>query len=109
MQTPRNIPARRGDLMLKKKDIIDRLAQRGHTKADSNQFIDDLVMVISEALVSGESVLLYGFGLFEVVTKADRRHVDIATGKSRIVPRHKLPRFVPGVTLRRFVEAGKFF
>ena len=108
-QTPRSIPAKRGDCMLKKKDLVERLALRGYTKAAAGQFIDDFIMVVSEALVNGESVLLFGFGLFEVVTREERSHTDVDTGKSRVVPRHRLPKFVPGTTLKRFVEAGKFF
>lgn len=95
--------------MLKKKDIVNRLAERGHTKAASSTFIDDFIMVVSEALVEGESVMLHGFGTFEVRDMTEREAIDVRSGKRRLIKAYRHPKFIPGKTLKRFVQEGRFF
>jgi hypothetical protein len=40
--------------MVKREDIINRLADKGYTKKSAAYIIDDFVRVIAEALVEGE-------------------------------------------------------
>lgn len=94
--------------MLLKKDIVDRLAERGYTKTLSNYIVDDFVMVLAEAMVRGESVMLHGFGTFDAREVAPRYAVDVTTGKQKVIPGYRHPRFVPGKSLKRYVKAGKF-
>ena len=62
--------------MLKRKDLINRLSERGYTKSTSEKMIVDLFDVVSEALASGEDVRVQGFGAFELVTLKETRRID---------------------------------
>ena len=92
--------------MLKKSDLIDRLAAKGYTKKDSAVIIDDFVAVITEALTEGESVLLYGFGEFSVREHAARESVDVLTQERITIPAYKAPVFTAGKLLKRAIKEG---
>lgn len=92
--------------MLKRNDIIERLAQKGYTKKDAGVVIDDIVSTITEALASGESVMLYGFGTFDVREYKARESVDFQTNERIIIPAYKAPKFTAGDLLKRAVKEG---
>lgn len=92
--------------MLKRYDIIERLVQKGYTKKDAGVILDDLVMTITEALVSGESVQIHGFGTFEVKEYAARETVDLQTKERIIIPSYRAPKFAAGKLLKRAVKEG---
>ena len=92
-------------LILKRADIINRLAQKGYTKRDSETVIDDVFSVITEALANGESVQVFGFGTFKVKERAPRDTVDFNRDKITI-PSYKAPKFTAGEFLKRAVKEG---
>ena len=92
--------------MLKREDIIERLADKGYTKKSAAYIIDDFVRVIEEALVDGEEVMIHGFGTFRVLHTKPRDMQDYQTKETISVPTHKAPKFVPGAQLRRWVREG---
>lgn len=92
--------------MLKRNDIIERLALRGYTKKDAGIILDDLVRMIMEALVAGESVQIHGFGTFEVKECAPRSTVDLQTKERIVIPAYKAPKFTAGKLLKRAVKEG---
>lgn len=92
--------------MLKRNDIIERLALKGYTKKDAGIILDDLVRMITEALVDGESVQIHGFGTFEVKECAPRSTVDLQTKERIIIPAYKAPKFTAGKLLKRAVKEG---
>lgn len=92
--------------MLKRNDIIERLAMRGYTKKDAGIILDDLVRMIMEALVTGESVQIHGFGTFEVKECASRSTVDLQTKERIVIPAYKAPKFTAGKLLKRAVKEG---
>lgn len=92
--------------MLKRNDIIERLALKGYTKKDAGIILDDLVRMITEALVAGESVQIHGFGTFEVKECAPRSTVDLQTKERIIIPAYKAPKFTAGKLLKRAVKEG---
>ena len=92
--------------MLKREDIVDRLAEKGYTKKSSRLILDDFMLVLSEALAEGEEVRLHGFGTFCVKETGERRIVDSVTGGESVGPSIKYPRFIPGDSLRRSVREG---
>ena len=91
---------------MNREEIIDRLAKKGYTKKSANLIIDDVVRVITEALVEGEEVQLHGFGTFYVRNMAPRDTNDLLSGERITIPGHNLPKFVPGRTLKRWVREG---
>jgi len=92
--------------MLKKNEMIERLAQKGYTKKNAGIIMDDVMMVIMEALVEGEEVMLHGFGTFSVKEVAPRSMVDLQSKERIVIPGHKAPKFVPGELLKRSVREG---
>lgn len=92
--------------MLKKNDLIERLAQNGYTKKDAGVIIDDVVKIITDALIDGESVQLHGFGTFEVREHKERETVDLSTKERIIIPAYKAPKFTAGQLLKRAVKEG---
>lgn len=92
--------------MLKRNDIIERLTQKGYTKKDAGIILDDLVRLITEELVAGESVQIHGFGTFEVKECAPRSTIDLQTKERITIPSYKAPKFTAGKLLKRAVKEG---
>lgn len=92
--------------MLKRDDIIERLAKKGYTKKSARFIIDDFVRVVSEALVEGEEIQFHGFGTFCVKDLAPRETSEVGTGNRIVIPAHREPKFVPGKQLKRWVREG---
>ena len=93
--------------MLKRNDIIERLAKKGYTKKSASYIVDDMVRVIAEAMAEGEDVQFHGFGTFCVREVKTRLSQDIKSKEMTTIPAHKAPKFVPGAMLKRWVREGK--
>lgn len=92
--------------MLKRKEIVDLVAAKGHTKKDTKKFLSDLIDVITQALVDGEVVNFYGYGTFLVKECSPREIIHNKTQKRITIPAHKSPKFVAGETLKRAIKEG---
>lgn len=92
--------------MLKRNDIIDRLALNGYTKKDAGIILDDVIKIITEALVEGESVQIHGFGTFDTKEYQPRETVDLQTKERIVIPAYKAPKFTAGKLLKRAVKEG---
>ena len=92
--------------MLKREEIINRMAEKGYTKKSANLIVDDFVRVIAEALAAGEDVQFHGFGTFCVRNVANRETTDLQTKERITIPGHKAPKFVPSKALKRWVREG---
>lgn len=92
--------------MLKRNDIIERLAQKGYTKKDAGVILDDIFMMITEELVRGESVQIHGFGTFDVRECAERETTDLQTKERILIPSYKAPKFTAGKLLKRAIKEG---
>lgn len=92
--------------MLRRKEIIDKLVLKGYTKKDAGTIIDDIFGVITDALVSGEAVQIYGFGTFDIREFAQRETVDYQTKERIVVPSYKAPKFTAGKLLKRAIKEG---
>lgn len=91
---------------MNKDGLINRLSECGYTKKDANTIIDDIFDLITDILASGESVMVSGFGTFEVVEHAGREITAVNTMEKSWVPPYKNPKFTPGKTLKRAVREG---
>lgn len=87
-------------------DFIERLAEKGYTKRDAEQVMDDMLTTITECLLDGETVKFHGFGTFSVTELAPRESVNIHTKERLVIPGHKTPKFVAGKLLRRTIKEG---
>ena len=71
---------------LTKAHIIDAVAEaNGYTRNKSFEIIEILLELVKAVLVSGEDVMISGFGRFCVKEKAKRRGRNPATGKDLII------------------------
>jgi len=88
-----------------KKDLIDRVASdAGLTKKQAGAALDSVLESIAGALKKGDSVLLTGFGKFEVRTRAARTGINPKTLAKIQLPATKVPAFKPGKALKSAVK-----
>ena len=92
--------------MLKRNDIIERLTANGYTKKDAGIILDDVIKIITEAMVNGESVQIHGFGTFDTKEYKPRETVDLQTKERITSPAYKAPKFTAGKLLKRAVKEG---
>lgn len=93
--------------MVHKKDFIDRLRKKGHTKREARAIIDDFLQTLEEALVSGESVSFQGFGTFRNRELAGRVISSPLTGDTVTVPARRTVHFRTSDILKQKVKNGK--
>ena len=91
---------------MKRKDIIDKLAERGYTKTAADIILSDVITVFVESLIAGEELRLHGFGTFSVRETKERMVKDMTTGEWITVPPMKVPKFTAGKLLKRAVKEG---
>ena len=80
-------------------------AQASLSKAQAESAVDAVFSAIGEALASGESVVIPGFGTFTTKTRAARQGRNPRTGESLTIGASKAPSFKAGKTLRDAVRA----
>ena len=64
-----------------------------------------LIQTLTDALKSGEKVILPGFGMFGVKTRPARRGYNPTNGEAITIPERKVPGFKAGKTLKDAVAA----
>ncbi len=87
-----------------KKDLIDKIAAVGLTKKQAGAALEATLEAVADSLKSGESVLLTGFGKFEVRTRAARTGINPKTLAKIKLPATKVPAFKPGKALKAVVK-----
>lgn len=84
-------------MTVSKGNLIDTLAeQQGITKTAATAQIDAVLQLIGNAAVTGEKIIIKGFGTFEMKTRAAR------TGRN---PQTGLPVEIPATTTLTFKAA----
>ena len=76
----------------------------GLTKKVTQNVIDAVIETIGDTLSRGEKVTLVGFGTFQVASRKARRGVNPRTRESINIPAKKVPKFVPGKTLKEKID-----
>lgn len=85
---------------MNKTELIDAIAKLADiTKADAGKAINGLMDAIYEALSSGDTVTLVGFGTFSVSERAARTGRNPSTGKEITIAAKKVAKFKPGKAL----------
>jgi len=88
-----------------KAELINEIADKvGITKKDVGRVLDAVIGTIRDTLSRGEKVILVGLGTFQVMQRKARRGVNPQTRKIIQIPAKKVPKFVPGKSLRKAVE-----
>jgi len=93
-------------MALTKAEIIQFISdQIGFTKNQSSDVTEALIEIIKRTLVSGEDVLVSGFGKFVVNEKAKRRGRNPATGNAMILRPRRVVTFKCSGKLRRKINS----
>ena len=87
-------------------EFVDAVAKETEwTKKDSEEAINAVVKVITNALVAGEKLSIVGFGTFEVVERAAREGRNPKTGESLMIKACKMPKSKPGKAFKELINA----
>lgn len=87
-------------------EFVDAVAKETEwTKKDSEEAINAVIKVITNALVAGEKLSIVGFGTFEVVERAAREGRNPQTGESLMIKACKTPKFKPGKAFKDLINA----
>lgn len=87
--------------VMNRKAVVEVLADSlGQSKAEADATLKATLSVISDALVSGKSVAISGFGTFNVAERAAGMRRNPATGEQISVPAKKVVKFKPYSTLK---------
>lgn len=89
---------------MNKTDLVNEVAKVVSTKKEAQAAVDCVLDTISDALKSGDSVTLVGFGTFKVNHREARKGRNPQTGKDMTIPAKNVPKFVPGKTLKEAVN-----
>jgi len=90
---------------MNKAGLVEEVAGKvGLTKKETNNVIDAMTSAITDSLGRNEKVTLIGFGTFQVMERKARRGVNPQTRQTIQIPAKKVPKFIPGKSLRQGVE-----
>jgi len=89
---------------MNKSELIDAIATKASlTKTDAAQALDAVISAVGEALKTGDSVTLVGFGTFSVKERAARTGRNPKTGAAIQIAASKVPGFKAGKGLKDIV------
>jgi DNA-binding protein HU-beta len=88
-----------------KRDLIEAVASAaGLTKRQATTAVESMLDAVADALKRGDSVLLTGFGKFEVRTRAARVGINPKTLSKINLPATRVPAFKAGKALKMAVR-----
>jgi len=73
-------------------------------KATCKECLEAFVSSVGSALKHGKTVVLTGFGTYQVIRRKTRVGINPATGKKMQIPSKKVPKFRAGKALRALVS-----
>ena len=95
-------------MALTKGKIIESIRlETGFTKIKSVQIIETLLEIMKKSLVSGDFILVSGFGKFHVNSKRKRRGRNPATGEDMMLDARKVVAFKWSNVLRNKINGNK--
>jgi len=90
---------------MKKNDLISKIAEQVEIpKTQASAGLDAVLVSIKDALTSGDSVQMIGFGTFLTVERAARDGRNPQTGKPLKIPAKTVVKFKAGKTLKEAVN-----
>ncbi len=92
-------------MTLTKSQIIEEFRSNTNlTKKQSSETVETLLEIMKETLISGEDVLISGFGKFRVKEKRERRGRNPVTGEDMMLDARKVVTFKCSGKLRERVN-----
>ena len=90
---------------MNKKELTEAIADNADiTKAEASRALEATIKSITDALSGGESVVLIGFGTFDVRERAARTGRNPRTGETIQIKASKNPAFKAGKALKEAVN-----
>jgi DNA-binding protein HU-beta len=89
---------------MNKGDLVKEVAKVLKTKKDAQAAVDCFLSSITEALGTGGSVSLIGFGTFKVAERKARKGRNPQTGEEIYIAARKVPKFVAAKALKEAVK-----
>ena len=89
---------------MNKAKLIEQMSKLSKlSKSDSKKALESFIDSVSKTLKGGKSVVLTGFGTFNVVKRKSRMGINPATGARMQIRAKKVAKFKPGKALREMV------
>lgn len=86
-------------------DLAVLLAEyTGKNKKETELFLKELLVVISDALLDEQIVKVKGLGTFKVVSVEERESIHVNTGERFVIPAHSKFSFIPDKELKELVN-----
>jgi nucleoid DNA-binding protein len=77
------------------------------TQDDIEAVVNTFTTVVKQAVVTGETVTIRGFGSFGPQKRAAKKGRNITAGTSILIPEHVVPQFVPAAEFKAQVRLGQ--
>lgn len=89
-----------------KAELVEKIYMKAGlpTKTKAEDALDAVLDVLKETLTAGDSITFTGFGSFKIVTRAERKGRNPATGAPITIPETKVIKFTPGKALKDAVN-----
>ncbi len=94
-------------MTLTKADLVQAVYRNKHprlSKSQSAEAVEHFLSIAKETLISGEDLLLSGFGKFNVKDKRARRGRNPQTGEELMLEARRVVTFKPSGILRRKIN-----
>lgn len=90
---------------MNKSELVEALANgSGITKAAASRVLQTFTQTVTEALKSGDQVVIPGFGSFSTSHRNEKMGRNPQTGKEIKIKARRVPKFKGGKALREAVE-----
>jgi DNA-binding protein HU-beta len=89
---------------MNKGELINEVAKVVSTKKEAQEAVDCVLLSITEAMKTGDTVTLVGFGTFKVVERKARKGRNPQTGEEIDIKASKAPKFTAGKALKEAVK-----
>jgi len=90
---------------MKKSELLETVSQKTKLpKKSTKEVIDVFFKEISKVLSRGEKVKLSGFGVFWTKVFKPKEVLPIGKDKKKKIGARRMPRFTPGMALKRAVK-----
>ncbi|WP_419419151.1 HU family DNA-binding protein [Legionella sp. D16C41] len=90
---------------MNKSELVDAIASgTGLTKADTGRVLEMFMVTVTDALKSGDQVVLPGFGSFSTGNRSEREGRNPQTGEKIKIKASRVARFKAGKSLKEAVQ-----
>jgi DNA-binding protein HU-beta len=89
---------------MNKGDLINEVTKVVSVKKEAQAAVDCVFSSITDALKTGDTVTLIGFGTFKVVKRKARKGRNPQTGEEIDIEASKAPKFTAGKALKEAVK-----